>query len=191
MMIEVNKMKRQIRSSVFETNSSSTHSIAISKAPVVVGKYISFGIGEFGWENSIADTADYLYTAILEQDNSFELLNKLREILDKHSIKYKFAKPIYEKSYNGKYEYLAYGYIDHSYELGDFINAVLNDEDMLLRYLFGNSFVYTGNDNQDDRPDGCNIAEKYVYVEDDNGDYVEQLNKYHDEENYEYFYKGN
>ena len=35
-------MKRQIRSSVFETNSSSTHSIAISKAPPVIGKYIHF-----------------------------------------------------------------------------------------------------------------------------------------------------
>ena len=65
-------MKRQIRSSVFETNSSSTHSIAISKAHVVAGKYISFRIGEFGWENGCADTADYLYTAILERDDRYE-----------------------------------------------------------------------------------------------------------------------
>ena len=54
---------KQIRTSVFETNSSSTHSIAISKKPVTIGKYIYFGIGEFGWENDCVNTADYLYTA--------------------------------------------------------------------------------------------------------------------------------
>lgn len=183
-------MKRQIRSSVFETNSSSTHSIAISKRPVLVGKHISFGIGEFGWENGIADTADYLYTAILEQNNSSELLNKLKEILDKHSIEYKFDEPLYEKSAYGDYEYLAYGHIDHGYELGEFLDAVLNDEDLLMRYLFGDSTVYTGNDNQDSDPSGCDIADEYYWVE-ENGKYVEKLNPYHDTENYEYFYKGN
>ena len=122
----------QIRSSVFETNSSSTHSIAISKKPVVVGKYIRFCIGEFGWENGRANTADYLYTAILEQDNSSELLNKLKEILDKYSIEYKFDEPRYEKSSYSNYEYLAYGYIDHGYELGEFLDAVLSNEDLLM-----------------------------------------------------------
>lgn len=181
-------MKRQIRSSVFETNSSSTHSIAISKAPVVAGKYISFGIGEFGWENDTADTADYLYTAILEQNNSSELLNKLKDILDKHSIEYKFEEPRYVKSSYG--EYLDYGYIDHGYELGEFLDAVLNNEDLLMRYLFGDSTVYTGNDNQENDPSGCDIADEYYWTE-ENGKYVEKLNPYHDSANYEYFYKGN
>jgi hypothetical protein len=181
-------MKRQIRSSVFETNSSSTHSIAISKAPVVAGKYISFGIGEFGWENDTADTADYLYTAILEQNNSSELLNKLKDILDKHSIEYKFEEPRYVKSSYG--EYLDYGYIDHGYELGEFLDAVLNNEDLLMRYLFGDSTVYTGNDNQESDPSGCDIADEYYWTE-ENGKYVEKLNPYHDSANYEYFYKGN
>lgn len=183
-------MKRQIRSSVFETNSSSTHSIAISKSPVVADKHISFGVGEFGWENGIADTADYLYTAILEQNNSSELLNKLKEILDKHSIEYKFEEPRYEKSAYSDYEYLAYGYIDHGYELVEFLDAVLNDEDLLMRYLFGDSTVYTGNDNQDSVPNGCDIADEYYWTE-ENGKYVEKLNPYHDSANYDYFYKGN
>lgn len=181
-------MKKQIRSSVFETNSSSTHSIAISKAPVVAGKYISFGIGEFGWENDTADTADYLYTAILEQNNSSELLNKLKDILDKHSIEYKFEEPRYVKSSYG--EYLDYGYIDHGYELGEFLDAVLNNEDLLMRYLFGDSTVYTGNDNQESDPSGCDIADEYYWTE-ENGKYVKKLNPYHDSANYEYFYKGN
>lgn len=178
-------MRMQIRSSVFETNSSSTHSIAISKRPVVIGKYINFGIGEFGWENGTADTADYLYTAILEQNNSSELLNKLKDILDKYSIEYKFEEPSYSD-----YEYLDYGYIDHGYELGEFLNAVLNNEDLLMRYLFGDSTVYTGNDNQDSDPSGCDIADEYYWTE-ENGKYVEKLNPYHDSVNYEYFYKGN
>ena len=185
-------MKRQIRSSVFETNSSSTHSIAISKAPVVAGKYISFGIGEFGWENDCVDTADYLYTAILYAYSftvAEEKIEHLKRTLDKYNVSYQFEEPVYETSRWGTY--LKYGYVDHGSECTDFIEDVLDDEDMLMRYLFGNSFVYTGNDNQDDRPSGCNIAEKYVYVENDNGDYVEQLNEYHDPENYDYFYKGN
>ncbi len=183
-------MKRQIRSSVFETNSSSTHSIAISKAPVVIGKHIRFGIGEFGWENDIADTADYLYTAILEQNNSSELLNKLKEILDRHSIEYEFEEARYRKSYNGEYEYLDYGYIDHGYELGEFLDTILSNEDLLMRYLFGDSAVYTGNDNQDSIPNGCDIADEYYWTE-ENGKYVEKPNPYHDPVNYEYFYKGN
>ena len=60
-----------------------------------------------------------------------------------------------------------------------------------MRYLFGDSAVYTGNDNQDDRPSGCNIADKYIYEEDEKGRYVKKVNPYHDEENYDYFYKGN
>ena len=181
-------MKRQIRNSVFETNSSSTHSIAISKNPVVAGKHIRFGIGEFGWENDCVDTADYLYTAILEQDDRDDLLNRLKEILDKHSIEYEFETPIWDKSSNGEYTWLSYGYVDHSYELREFFNIILSDEDLLIRYLFGNSNVYTGNDNQDPEPSGCNVADDKYY---DWGSNKMVVNPYHDPENYDYFFKGN
>ena len=183
-------MKRQIRSSVFETNSSSTHSIAISKKPVVIGTRLSFRVGEFGWENGIADTADYLYTGILEQENRDELLDKLKEILDKYEIEYYFQKPKLSKSEYGDYYYLEHGYVDHSYELKDFIEVVLSDEDLLMRYLFGDSTVYTGHDNQDSQPDGCDIADEYYWTE-ENGEYIQKKNPYHDSENYQYFYKGN
>ena len=181
-------MKRQIRSSVFETNSSSTHSIAISKKPVVIGKSIHFSIGEFGWENDCADTADYLYTAILEQDNRDDLLNRLKKILDNYSIEYEFDEPIWNKSSIGEDVWLEYGYIDHSYELGEFLEAILSNEDLLMRYLFGDSTVYIGNDNQDPCPSGCNIADEEYY---DWGSNKMVVNPYHDPENYDYFYKGN
>lgn len=181
-------MKRQIRSSVFETNSSSTHSIAISKNPVVIGKSIRFGIGEFGWENDCVDTADYLYTAILEQSDRHDLLDRLKEILNNHSIEYEFEEPRWHKSDYGDYSWLEYGYIDHSEGTRELIYALLDNEDLLMRYLFGDSVVYTGNDNQDDRPSGCNIAEEEYY---DWGKDKMVTNPYHDSENYDYFYKGN
>lgn len=183
-------MKRQIRNMVFETNSSSTHSIAISKKKPVVGKHIRFGIGEFGWENDCVDTADYLYTAILEQNEADELLDRLKEILDNYSIEYEFEEPSYHKSEYGDYKYLDYGYIDHSNETREFIFEVLDDEDLLMRCLFGDSCVYTGNDNQDCCPAGCNIADEVMWGY-KNGKWIEEPNPHHDPENYDYFYKGN
>lgn len=172
-------MKRQIRRGVFETNSSSTHSICISKAPVTLGKHIYFAAGEYGWENACVDASSYLYTAILEMDDKDELINKLKGILDKYSIEYTFKEP------SGWYG------IDHVDEAREFIDAVLSDEDMLMRCLFGDSIVYTGNDNQDDDPGGCNIADEYIWIENEDGEYIEQKNPYYDPEHYEYFIKGN
>lgn len=57
-----------------------------------------------------------------------------------------------------------------------------------MRYLFGDSNVYTGNDNQDPCPSGCNIANEEYYDFDKN---ALVINPYHDSENYDYFYKEN
>ena len=184
-------MKRQIRSNVFETNSSSTHSIAISKAPAAIGKSIYFGIGEYGWENGSADPASYLYTAILyvySPEEAEEKIENLKRILDEYDVSYEFEEPKYWTSPSGEYSCLDNGYIDHGDALGNFLNAILNNEDLLMRYLFGNSTVYTGNDNQDEGLSRCDIA-KAEYYDWDQKKWV--LNPYHDSENYEYFYKGN
>lgn len=185
-------MKRQIRSSVFETNSSSTHSIAISKAPVIAdGKSIHFGIGEYGWENGTANTANYLYTAILYvygSEVAEEKIEHLKRILDKYDVSYQFEEPKYWTSPSGEYTCLDNGYVDHGSELTEFLEAVFSNEDLLMRYLFGSSIVYTGNDNQDVRPSGCNIADAEYYDWDEK---KWMANPYHDSENYEYFYKGN
>lgn len=87
----------------------------------------------------------------------------------------------------GEHQYLENGYVDNGEELIPFIQAVVNDEDTLLRYL-SKGIVYTGNDNEDPQPSGCDICDEDYY--DYNLDkYVP--NPYHDIENYEYFYKGN
>lgn len=155
--------KTVIRNGMFETNSSSVHSICISKKPVenVKGKKIAFYLDEYGWEHETANTADYLYTAIMGFSDSEKLLDKLKLILDKYEIDYTF-QPIEKAS--------RWWGIDHSGETIDFVNAVLEDEDLLLRCLFNDeSVVYTGNDNC--RDDCC-----YPH---------------RDETKFDYFMKGN
>ena len=178
---------KQIRRNVFETNSSSTHSICISKKPVTIGKHLYFGIGEYDWSHDCVDIVDYLYTAILEQDDSVELLEKLKSILDTYSISYEFKEPEYSYSDDGKWRCLENGHIDHYDETREFIEAVLADEDLLMRCLFGNSCVYTGNDNDAEPYSMCYAAEPTVW--DDN--YKSVPNSNHDAANYDYFFKGN
>lgn len=184
---------KQIRSGVFETNSSSMHSIAISKEPVIgFPESIYFYLGEYGWEFSDISPASYLYTAIMtiydkkDRDNK---LNKLKSILDSRGIKYEFETPRFDSD-----GWLDNGYIDHSDELGTFIETVLSDEDMLMRLLFSNSCVFTGNDNS--------TAEEQAYVRRWEKDYAEdnwytgmftmKENPYYmGNTNYDWFYKGN
>ena len=87
----------KIRNIVFETNSSSTHSIVIPRK--IDGTEIPyshvFSFGEFGGEEEEVDPCDYLYTAIYACDKSKidERLTKLRNCLSRHHIMYTFSKP--------------------------------------------------------------------------------------------------
>lgn len=184
----------QIRCNTFETNSSSTHSICIPKKTNMKSQHIKFTIKDFGWSNDhIKDTASYLYTAILSgygYEESTNLIAQLAKILNKNGISYSFEKPkwvTYEDS-GAKYLDDESGYLDHAYEARSFVDAILNDEEMLLRFL-ADGDVYTGNDNQDCcMPNGCDIAFDTYYDEEK---HKEVVNPYHDEENYDYFFKGN
>lgn len=136
---------KKIRKGVFETNSSSTHSICITKNDVLDEKrnWISFQTGEFGWEcdtlTTLSEKASYLYTAILYNEK-LDLLDKVKEILDTNNIEYEFEEA------NDRYSY----YIDHSSMLNEFLNDICNNEDKLMRFLFSSeSFILTGNDNDD------------------------------------------
>lgn len=177
----------KIRKGTFETNSSSTHSIAISKNKVniPVGSSINFHIGEYGWEEDEYSFPDYMYTSLLYNDDE-EGLQKLKSILDKWNVKYNFEEPKWEY-YDGN-RYLKNGYIDHSGETFSIMREILNDEDLLARALFGDSTVYTGNDNTDcDNPVYYCAIEKTFNWETDK--YIDNPN--HDSEHYDYFFKGN
>ncbi len=177
---------KQIRHSVFETNSSSTHSICISKKHVErLPELTVFTVGELGWsEGCETDTGDYLYTALLELERN-DLVEKLEEILNRHGVKCAFKKPR-ENSWYG---------IDHSGELEEMIEGLFSNEDQLLRYLFGDSCIYTGNDNSSEDEDMCYCAEEFIWKDvqapDGKFSYKKVPNPSHDAEHYEYYFKGN
>ena len=151
---------KQIRKGVFETNSSSTHSICIAKdTELSIPKSLHFSFGEFGWEkdrlDSIEEKASYLYTGLIANKRE-ENIENIFEILRNKGINVTNEEEItIERSYtNLKGELVKYsssengGYVDHSNELENFLNFICADENNLMNYLFSDfSFIRTGNDN--------------------------------------------
>lgn len=190
-------MKRQIRSSVFETNSSSTHSIAIPNN-CSMSRYMSFHTDDFGWSFDEVDASDYFYTAIYvtseTEAEANEKIERLKNILDQNGIDYDFVEPKTHTStyYNKDYYCLDDGYIDHGFELKDFVDALLNNEAKLLRFLSG-GLVFTGNDNSDGN--GF-ISRNEEFIEDydwKSKTYFKSKNPYYMSncDDYEWHYKGN
>jgi len=135
-----------VRTNIFETNSSSVHAMIITKEKVQPDMKVYFGFGEYGWENrtyyDTKDKAAYFYTAACSCYGN-EVDQKIKDLLEPYDIQCEFARPVF-----GRYS-LESGYIDHSYETVDFVDALLSDADMLIRYLFSeDSFVVTSNDNE-------------------------------------------
>ena len=192
---------KQIRNNVFETNSSSTHSIAIPKS---FGKIsgVAFRVDEFGWGFNIADPADYFYTAIYEtsdtEEEVSEKIRMLKDILDAHGIDYDFSEPkthIWHDDYDNK-DYLSLddGYIDHGGELKEFVDMLLNNGDKLVRFLSG-GLVFTGNDNCSTEQSGF-IDRNIEYIDDYDWRTKQEFkikNPYYmsDHEDYEWHWKGN
>lgn len=144
-------MKRQVRQGVYETNSSSTHSICISQnAELTIPKSIHFEFGEFGWEcdtlGSISEKASYLYTGLTANDRR-EDFSKIVSILELKGLEVTFKETKTDTYHNE-------GYVDHSDKLYDFLGGVCSDEDELMQFLFSPlSFIITGNDNDDTNVD--------------------------------------
>lgn len=144
-------MKKQIRKGVFETNSSSTHSICIAKnCDLIIPENLHFSFGEFGWERNKLDSdyekASYLYTGLFHNERH-EDFKKIIEYLETQKIYTTFEEPIYEE---GKTWADNDGYVDHADELNEFLNDICNDNNKLMQYLFSPlSFILTGNDNDD------------------------------------------
>ena len=171
-------MKKQIRTGVFETNSSSVHTISISRSDEyksvlekMSGEGIAFTSGEFGWVydvySSTRDKACYLWTGIIvsgcfTKDQVEKIKENIKSVLNKYGITPIFEpykENSYERSDGTKQFYLnfeKYSYVDHGTCLDDWLNSMFPnggediDEELLLEYLFNsNSYVGTGNDNSD------------------------------------------
>lgn len=189
-----------IRHGMFESNSSSCHSICIPKHDNhnYDGQSIHFGLDSYGWEKEeYWDSATYLYSAIVDSFEAKDIesfLERLKNILDKHHIHYTF-EPIelikerdwgnYYKAYNK--DTWSYG-VDHGDELRPMIEALLNDENLLMRYLFGDTIIYTGNDNSCKGEDMCYCADKTIW--DSTRDNLIPNPNYQPDK-YDYFFKGN
>ena len=167
-----------IRKGLFETNSSSTHAICIGKDNnnLVIPSELTFQVGEFGWENEVYydvnTLASYLYTALTSWYGGKELTNHINHIytlLGHNGCEATFIEPSV-----GAWG-ITDGYIDHSEGLNEFLNKVLSSDKALLRYLFSpDSFIITGNDNDD-----------WWY------DYMEDFYKAQNNDNVEVFEKWN
>lgn len=150
-------MKRQIRYNVFETNSSSVHTVCINKAfayPISL-KAIHFGTGDFGWEFAkyvdLSDKTAYLHEAIIcvanDKDKYEELKSEFTKLLHDVGVEEVTWETITWKE-NDYPDYQSHGYIDHGYELSEVIDVMLKDPSILYGFLFNDtSCVYTGNDN--------------------------------------------
>ena len=145
-------MKTQIRSNVFETNSSSVHTITISNnSPQRIDNYIFFDRGEYGWEweiyNSCQDKANYLYECMIDlfyNNNSLkEKCDRIRKELALYKVDCDFAEVNEDNVY---YD----GYVDHGNENKELVDYLLDNPDKLINYLFNDaSYIATGNDNVD------------------------------------------
>jgi hypothetical protein len=152
---------KKIRRSVFETNSSSTHSICVAETDEYqIPKSIHFDFGEFGWEfdvlRSVGEKADYLYTGLIHNKRPKDAKSIIK-FLRLKGIDVTFEPPKYvKKSYvhEGKtHEYVSCendGWVDHGTELNEFLDTMVKNKKALLAYLFSDlSYVLTGNDNSD------------------------------------------
>ena len=151
-----NKMIK-IRRNVFETNSSSVHSIVVCNEALNDNSrpFIFFSLGEFGWSMDVLDDdwsrASYFYTAACAL-RRHDVKNEIIDLLAPLNIECVFNEensPQYT-DYNG-FRYLDNGSIDHVEECQEFVDTLMNDGKMLARFLLDDrSFVITGNDNCDD-----------------------------------------
>ena len=149
----------QIRRNVFETNSSSTHSICIvtdDRAETIYPSKFIFKCGQFGWEfrnyNDPVSKGSYFYTGVCELYGK----EKTREIMKGVELYFKTEHNIDvfvdEAKFEiwGDHEYLDSdcGYIDHVSAAQDLIDALVQDKELLVDFIFKDaSFVATGNDN--------------------------------------------
>lgn len=187
---------KTIRYNTFETNSSSTHSLAVPKTLRYIPSDIRFRFGDFGWsQESGIDPADYLYTAIVTGDSEIrnKYLPKLKEVMERNNIKAKYADyTLSNYKCDDKIEYYVdsnYGYVDHSYELKYFLEWLFEDDDRVLRFI-SDGLVFTGNDNDEESSFFINRNKKVLY---DWEIGKNRTNPYYMENcgDYDWFYKGN
>lgn len=152
-------MKKLIRHGVFETNSSSCHSISIARGAQLydtlepdMNGIIVITPGEYGWEErqlfDPEEKASYALTFAntgAGQDEIDRMTNMLIEVIKKHTgCKQVVFDTITTWGDDG------YGYIDHqsaAYENGDCLEAFQSKENLKELLFNPSSYIETDNDN--------------------------------------------
>jgi hypothetical protein len=147
---------QKIRKGVFETNSSSTHSICIESGSYVADKIpLKDGVckiypGEFGWEvedySDAATKASYcLVYAIGSEYDKDEPVNQNLDMLKSVLKEVTGAKDVeFVLNVNG---YNKWGYIDH--QSSDVCSEAFTSREKLKDFIFNpESILHTDNDNR-------------------------------------------
>lgn len=147
-------MRKQIRQSVFETNSSSTHSVTIGYGNHFVPYYEELDIvtDEFGWGEctytNLEDKLSYALTFALQSaydKKNFEMLNDLLvERMPECLITYEGME--YKELLDSDWDDMDLGYIDH--QSVEEASKIFNSEEDLEDFIFStDSYFETDNDN--------------------------------------------
>lgn len=149
-------MNRKVRSGVFETNSSSTHSISISLdtgdkleekmfATIVPNSdgFILLAGGEFGWEcETYSDALTKANYCAVDQRGSEANMNMLKEVIKEQTGAKKVVIDFASEGADDD----DYSYIDH--QSSGTAREAFQDKETLRRFIFDKkSVLTTDNDN--------------------------------------------
>ena len=157
-------MKVSKRNGVFETNSSSVHAIVINKQNMAVnnGSIVTVEPGDYGWEfeeyRTPSQKINYLWTAIVDNDENLESWEEyLREALN-------LSKGVV---FISESKDSISDVVDHAEELKDLLKTLRKDPELLMKFIFGDSYILTGNDNTEGEmpgiPSVLDESDLYVY----------------------------
>lgn len=128
-------MKVQIRRGLFETNSSSVHTLVIGNNGQNIykdlPKEIKFELEfvDYYSPDTVQKKANFLYRQIVVfSNNTSEDLNKIKNYLQEFNIKCIFTNPL-------EYSFFR-DVIDERYNVPDFVNDILEDSVSFMNYLF-------------------------------------------------------
>jgi hypothetical protein len=146
-------MKRKIRRGVFETNSSSTHSITISEGvlndemldTIIPNEdgVITLTGGEFGWEveeyNDALTKANYCAIDNAYDEEKMEMLNQV--------IEEQTGARLVVHEFDDNWGSPNWSYIDH--QSRGTSDEAFESKEVLRQFIFNkNSILYTDNDNR-------------------------------------------
>jgi len=139
----------QVREAMFETNSSSMHTICIarpdSRKEYDVPTVLHVDLGEFGWEwkkySTPDDRASYIYTLAdyIDESAGRQMKERIFKLCIEKGIDVEFDR------HNSEW-----ACVDHGSEARDFLESMQRSSSKLFDFIFAkDSCIFTGNDNSD------------------------------------------